>query len=113
MEKSIYKYSLDEKDCPELLTAGRNEIFGMEMIKNAEILCVRKQAEIRDGRPQVTGKIWVLVNPKETEKEKRYFRLIETGQKFDDIDLKYIGTYQVFGGEIILHLFERVGNIMK
>jgi len=51
-----------------------------------------------------------LVNPAETEKEKRYFRLIETGILFDDADLKYIGTYMVYNGQIVLHLFECVGK---
>ena len=111
MEKSIYKYSLNGTDCPEIMTVGRNEVFGMEMIKGAEILCVREQPEINEqGIPQITGKVWALVNPAETEKEKRYFRLIETGNKFDDDNLKYIGTYQVYGGKIILHLFECVGK---
>lgn len=111
MEKVIYKYSLNSEDCPELLTVGRGELFGMEMIKGAEILHVREQTEIykQGGRLEVTGRVWALVNASETEKEKRYFRLIETGVKFDDTDFKYIGTYQVYNGATVLHLFEYTG----
>ncbi len=110
MKKAIYKYSLDSRSIPEFLTVDRNGLFGIEMVKGATILSVREQSEINDQDiPQPTGKIWALVDPSETEKEKRYFRLLETGKPFDDTDLKYIGTYQVYGGKIVLHLFEYVG----
>lgn len=109
MQKVIYKYSLNGEDCPELMTAGPGQPFGMEMVKGAQILCVREQPEINtQGIPQITGKIWALVDPEEKEKEKRRFVLIETGQKFDDSSLQYVGTYQVYGGKFILHLFELV-----
>ena len=110
MENVIYKYSINDKDCPEINTIGIGESFEIEMIKGAKILCVREQPEINEqGKLQVIGRVWALVNPAETETEKRYFRLIGTGEKFEDGNLKYIGTYQVYNGSIILHLFECIG----
>lgn len=104
--KKILKYSIDSEDST-ILQVGRNEPFTIEMIKGAKILTVQTQpCPDRFGMVQNVGRIWVLVNHSETEKEKRTFVLIETGQTIDEESHKYIGTYQVFGGRIVLHLFE-------
>lgn len=110
MKKSIYKYSLSHTDAPEIMTAGRNEPFKMKMIKGAEILTVQTQFELsQQGIPQGVGKIWVLCDPTEQEKEEREFMLMETGKHFEMTEkTKYIGTYQLYGGEIIIHLLEIV-----
>lgn len=108
MKKVIYKYTLDLKDAPKILTAGPNQPFEMEMIKGAEILTVQTQFELsKQGVRQGVGKIWALCNPTEKRKEERQFMLMETGKEFDVTEkTKYIGTYQLYGGDIILHLFE-------
>lgn len=108
MKKVIYKYSISSKDAPTLLTAGRNKPFNIEMVKDAEILTVQNQAEINEqGIPQTVGKIWTLCNPLEKQTENRVFMIIETGVEFDKTEnTKYIGTYQLYGGKIVLHLFE-------
>lgn len=107
--KRILKYTIGAEDC-DINTVGRNEPFTFEMIKGAEILDVQSQITIDEfGIPQNPGRIWVLVDESETEKEKRKFVLHETGQSFEVENQKYIGTYQVFNGKIVLHLFECVG----
>lgn len=113
MPKIIYKYSLSSKDCPGISAGRKGEPFEMEMVKGAEILAVREQEEVNSqGIAQTTGKIWVLVDAKETEKETRYFRLIGTGEEFNDVKEKYIGTYQLYNGETIVHLFEHFNGII-
>ena len=109
MRKVIYKYSISHKDAPELLATPPGEPFRMKMVKGAEILSVQAQAEISEqGIPQATGKIWAMCDPAEKEMVERRFVLIETGKEFDYADRQYIGTYQLYGGEIVLHLFEVV-----
>ena len=113
MKKVIYKYSLDIRDCPTINTVGRNKPFEISMVKGAVILDVQAQTELRDPgdgnmMPMSTGRIWVLADPEEKEKEQRTFLLMETGVPFEiaEEETAYIGTYQVYGGKIVLHLFE-------
>ena len=108
MKKIIYKYSISSRNIPELLTNPRNAPFKILMIKGAEILTVATQAEVNEqGIPQETGKIWCLCDAEQNEKEERQFVLMETGKAFDKTDnMMHIGTYQLYGGQIVLHLFE-------
>ena len=75
----------------------------VEMPKDAEILTVQNQ----HGRVC----IWALVNP-ENEKEKRHFEVYGTGYDIFiygfDTKLKYINTFQLFSGDLVFHLFERI-----
>lgn len=107
--KKVLKYTISSKDC-NINTVGKGGIFTFKMIKNAEILNVQTQfTNESDGygiQPMGLGRIWVLVDETETETEERNFILVETGDSFDIDNKKYIGTYQVFGGKIVLHLFE-------
>lgn len=73
-----------------------------EMPKGAEILTVQTQNE--------TPCIWALVNP-ENEKETRYFEIFGTGHNVPvdmGIERKYINTFQLEGGRLVFHLFERL-----
>ena len=108
MKKIIYKYPLSSEDAPELLTLGANQPFKMKMSRGAEILDVQAQKCMSSQRiPHVVGKIWALCDPAEKEMEERTFRLIQTGSVLDCVNVKYIGTYQLYGGDTILHLFEQ------
>ena len=110
MEKVIFKYSVCRKGSHDIVNTKPGDFFTMEIPKGAQILCVKEQAEQNEqGAMQMIGKIWALIDPAEEQKEKRIFCLVMAGQKFDDRDLEYIGTYQVDFGKIILHLFEYVG----
>jgi hypothetical protein len=90
MKKQIWKFAIN---------ANR---FAVEMPKNAEILTVQVQNE--------TPCIWALVNP-ESPKELRHFEFYGTGHDIHcdmGIERKYINTFQLDGGALVFHLFERV-----
>jgi hypothetical protein len=72
----------------------------IEMPEGAEILTVQTQ----HGEPC----IWALVNPA-AKKEKRYFWVFGTGHNVPvEAERKYIGTFQLEGGALVFHLFERI-----
>lgn len=116
MKKVIYKYSISSKDSADIMSADRNGPFHVKMHKGAQIITVQAQNEAQypNGESSMpimgaTGKIWAIVDPGQKEFEERVFRLIETGVEFDfdqSIGHRHIGTYQLYGGEIVLHLFE-------
>lgn len=92
MSLTIYKY--------EIKTADRITI---NMPRKAQILHIESQGGI-------IACMWALVNPK-NEYEKRTFYIYGTGHqiaKCDERDLKYLGTYQLFNGTFVGHLFEKI-----
>lgn len=92
MNNTIWKFELETKD---------NQTI--QIPKDAEILT----AQIQKGKLC----LWVLVNP-ELEKEDRNFEVFGTGHKMplvQNIIRNYISTYQLQGGNLVFHLFERVG----
>ena len=81
-----------------------DEIFKIEMPKNAEILCVQQD------KKTFIPCIWAMVET-ENEKEERFFELFGTGTAiYEDMGIgrKYLGTYQYQKGEFVGHLFERI-----
>lgn len=91
MKKTIWKFEIE--------TADLNTV---NMPKGAEILTVQNQM----GNPC----IWALVDPAQ-ETELRAFEVFGTGHEvYCDmgIDRKYIGTYQLHGGALVFHVFERL-----
>lgn len=88
MPLAIYKYSLPMRDEPAI-----------GMPKGAHVLCVQAQR----GVPFV----WAIVDP-EQPTETRTFRLFGTGHPMDIVvgSHHYIGTFQLYGGDFIGHLFE-------
>jgi len=74
--------------------------FSLGLPKGAKILTVHEQ----HGEPQ----IWALVNPDEPFTETRNFRVVGTGHPIGENEevLRYIGTFQLDGGNFIGHLFE-------
>ena len=84
----IYKYPLEVEDY-QVVT----------MPKSAQILTVQAQR----GKPC----IWALVDT-DNNPEKRYFRIAGTGHpiRLKDKLLRYIGTFQMIGGDLIFHVFE-------
>lgn len=71
----------------------------IEMPENANILTVQMQ----NGKPH----LWATINIKE-RLVKRKFKIIGTGQEFDEHGLRYIGTFQLYAGDLIFHLFENL-----
>lgn len=85
--KTIWKYELETLD-----------LFGLDMPCGAEVLTVQMQ----NGKPC----LWVLVDPSKY-KENRTFAIHGTGHGVSNAEnKKYIGTYQLMGGELVFHLFE-------
>lgn len=85
--RRVYKYTIPVRD-----------VFHLDLPIGAEILTV----QVQRNEPQ----IWALVNP-DCQTERRYFRLAGTGHAIGDrMLLKYIGTFQLHGGDFIGHLFE-------
>lgn len=74
----------------------------IEIPIDAEILTVQTQNGI--------ACIWALVNPN-NNKELRHFELYGTGHDISyetGIEIKYINTFQIHGGDLVFHLFERL-----
>ncbi len=87
--KRVYKYPVKIDD-----------IQSIDLPQGAQILSV----QVQDGNPY----IWACVNPSE-ESEPRRFRLYGTGHIIECENLlRFIGTFQLFGGRLVYHLFEEV-----
>lgn len=54
--------------------------------------------------------LWALIDPEQKLHERRTFRMAGTGHVIDTKprELSYIGTAQLSGGALVLHLFEIV-----
>lgn len=92
MKKVIFKYPL------EVL---RTQI--VKMPRNAKILTVQSQMD----RPV----IWAIVNPEE-EIIPYLFLLYGTGQSCEESDnafRNYIGTFQLWDGQEVYHVFHQIG----
>lgn len=82
----IYKYPLAVTDRQELT-----------MPEGAEILTVQTQG----GEPM----LWARVN-RAAPSSVRTFITHGTGHAVDDEAYRYVGTYQLHGGELVFHVFE-------
>ena len=90
MKKQIWKFQINP-----------NKVI-VEMPIGAEILTIQNQKE--------NACIWALVNP-ENEKEKRHFEVFGTGHNIHydmGFERKYINSFQMEGGNLVFHLFERL-----
>lgn len=72
--------------------------FTIEMPRNAKILCI----QVQGCSPQM----WAKVDPNETVIESRNFEAISTGMEFMPTG-DYVGTFQLMGGSLVFHVFER------
>jgi hypothetical protein len=82
--KTIYKYTLDSKDCT------------LQLPKGAEILTIKLQNNIPT--------LWALVNPM-TVTEERHICIVGTGWQVED-NMKYITTYM--DAYFVWHVFELI-----
>jgi len=85
--KTVWKYALNSDD-----------VLSFDIPIGSEILSVQEQ----NGNPQM----WVLVDPNEQVMETRFFRLAGTGHSINSPIKSFIGTFQLYGGELVCHLFE-------
>lgn len=89
----VYKYTIPPED-----------YFSLDLPAGAKILTVQTQRD----KPQ----IWALVDTGQQSKVRHNFRLAGTGDdiKEDNDSLVYVGTFQLAGGNVIVHLFEIIGK---
>lgn len=84
---TIWKFSIPQTDT-----------FRLDLPSGARFLDV----QVQHGAPQA----WFLLDP-DAEKEARRFVLVGTGHPVPEQEkLKHLGTFQLFTGELIVHLFE-------
>lgn len=83
--KKVYKYNVPEKD-----------LFSIIMPEH-EVLSVQVQHN--------NIFMWVVVDT-ETKEKIYHFRLCGTGHELRITKYDYIGTVQLYEGDLVLHLFE-------
>lgn len=84
---TIYKYPLESGDVNEI-----------EMPEGAKVLTVQIQRDIPC--------IWALVDPNMDNKVVRRFHIYGTGYQILRPNDRYIGTFQLYGGALVFHVFE-------
>jgi len=83
----IYKYNLPIQGEIQITMPLESEILTVQVIQEEAF-------------------IWVLVNPDSLDTI-RTFRIVGIGHEFADAhQCKYLGTFQLRGGEFIFHVFE-------
>lgn len=71
--------------------------FEIDMPDGARVLCV----QVQHDHPQ----IWAMVDPGAPVITRR-FRVVGTGHRIEEPIGQYVGTFQLYGGEFVGHLFE-------
>lgn len=91
--KTIYKYTLEPSGFPS--------VQDIQMPDLSELLTVQVQL----GRPQ----LWALVDPSRPLRTRK-IEVFGTGEDIesDGVHRKYIGTFQLEGGGLVFHVFERL-----
>ena len=86
--KTIFKYPVPMEDEFEIMLPRGTEILSVQ---------------VQRGKPY----FWALVDQDEKKSAYRKFRLAGTGHPIDwNNDYRFIGTFQLDGGNLIFHLFE-------
>lgn len=88
--KKIFKYPLEVEDKQVVM-----------MPVDAQILCI----QVQHGTPC----IWALVDPALAASQERTLLTFGTGHELPTgLELSYIGTYLVHGGNLVFHVFEQL-----
>jgi len=101
MSRTIWKFPLPVKNDSAMMEW--KDRFDLDMPRASTVLSIQVQ------HGQVV--IWALVDP-DAEREKRSFILAATGRdvpRKDDEAILVVGTVQLAGGGLVLHLFENLG----
>ena len=85
--KTVWKYKIPTDD-----------VFVLDLPIGAKPLSV----QVQNDDPI----LWCLVDDRQMVNEKRRFRLAGTGHSISENNLAFIGTFQLFGGSFVGHLFE-------
>lgn len=84
--KQVWKY--------QLLSAGLHQIsapIGVEFLS----------VQVQTGKPC----IWALVDP-DAKIQTIWLRVAGTGEPIAEMITRFIGTFQLYGGTLVLHVFE-------
>lgn len=93
--KKIFEYKLGDFYKQEI-----------QLPKGAHILSIGAQ-QSSISSPISSPVMWVVVNPEETEMEKRTFITYNIGEEIlDDYGLTFIGTVHLDNGLYVRHIFE-------
>ncbi len=85
----VYKYPI----------TSIQDVVTIIMPKDAKVLTV----QVQNGTPC----IWAAVDPSQMYLEPRTFRIVGTGHEFEDVIVDgYVGTFQMYDGKLVFHLFE-------
>lgn len=80
--------------------------FTLELPRRARFLDVQVQEVWQDGRKEEQPQAWFLLDP-ESKKIERRFVVVGTGHPVSEQEmLTHLGTFQLFGGTLVMHLFE-------
>jgi hypothetical protein len=85
--KTVWKYELSSDD-----------YLSIDLPICSKPLSVQEQY----GVPQ----LWILVDPNENVFETRKFRFCGTGHPIKESNIEFIGTFQLYQGSFVGHLFE-------
>ncbi len=69
----------------------------LDLPEDARVLCVQVQHEVPN--------LWVLLDP-DRPAQRRRFGIAGTGHPIDIAGLPYVGTFQLFDGGFVGHVFE-------
>ena len=133
MPKTIWKYNVVVEDDFVLSMPKGAQVLTVQVQHQVKYGKEGDVTFMRDGKwisPPVkisegdVPALWAIVDP-DAPKEERKFRLVGTGHALPDIPvvnpavyawtalpassamLSYIGSFQIYGGELVFHLFER------
>lgn len=84
--KTVWKFNL-----------AMDDLNLLKIPSEYEILCIQKQ----HGNPC----LWALVNPNSAKKDV-LIRVAGTGHTINETIRKYIGTFQLYDGNLVFHVFE-------
>lgn len=84
--KTIYKYTLQNKDQQTIKMPYRSEILSLQ---------------VQNGEPC----IWAKVDTSD-EYEDKEFLIFGTGHHLPENPMNFIGTYQLDNGRFVFHVFE-------
>lgn len=91
MNETIWKFQIETTDTQFV-----------QMPKDATILCV----QVQNGLGVC---LWAQVDPSQP-KENRCIEIFGTGHAIITANRRYVGTYQLSGGMLVFHAFERLSN---
>ena len=86
---TIWKFLIDTTDMQEI-----------EMPEGAEILTV----QLQHGKPC----LWAIVNPEAACRQNRRIETFGTGHLMSEQARRYVGSYQLYGGDLVFHVFEAI-----